>query len=61
LRISLGFSTETQPQSALVYKIPAEVWGERPDPPQTFVEVHHLNLDDIVDVEGTFRVGRPRG
>ena len=45
----------------LVNKIQAELWGAGPYPPRTIVEVHRLNQDDIVEVEGTFWVSRPRG
>src|SRR5260370_34840174 len=38
----------------LVNKIQAELWGQGPYPPRTIVEVHRLNQDDIVEVEGTF-------
>jgi hypothetical protein len=30
------------------------LWGEGPYPPRTIIEVHRLNQDDIVEVEGTF-------
>src|SRR5579883_1125133 len=38
----------------LVNKIQAELWGQGPYPPRTIVEVHSLNQDAIVEVEGTF-------
>ncbi len=38
----------------LVNKIQSEFWGQGPYPPRTIVEVHRLNQDDIVEVEGTF-------
>jgi enamine deaminase RidA (YjgF/YER057c/UK114 family) len=38
----------------LVNKIQAELWGQGPYPPRTIVEVHRLNQDDIVEIEGTF-------
>ncbi len=44
----------------IVNKVQAELWGNGPYPPRTIVEVHRLNQDDIVEVEGTFWVGRPR-
>ena len=44
----------------LVNKIQAELWGDGPYPLRTIVEVQRLNQDDIVEVEGTFWVGRPR-
>jgi hypothetical protein len=60
----------------IVNKIQAELWGQGPYPPRTIVEVHRLNQDDIVEIEGTFyapsskraqnepvaaRLGSPRG
>ncbi len=45
----------------LVNKVQAELWGDGPYPPRTIVEVQRLNQDDIVEIEGTFWVGRPRG
>lgn len=44
----------------LVNKIQAELWGDGPYPPRTIVEVHRLNQDDIVEVEGTFWLGAGR-
>ena len=44
----------------LINKVQAELWGAGPYPPRTIVEVQRLNQDDIVEVEGTFWVGRPR-
>jgi 2-iminobutanoate/2-iminopropanoate deaminase len=38
----------------IVNKIQTELWGQGPYPPRTIVEVHRLNQDDIVEVEGTF-------
>ncbi len=38
----------------LVNKIQSELWGQGPYPPRTIVEVHRLNQDDIVEIEGTF-------
>jgi 2-iminobutanoate/2-iminopropanoate deaminase len=38
----------------LVNKIQTEFWGQGPYPPRTIVEVHRLNQDDIVEIEGTF-------
>jgi hypothetical protein len=40
----------------LVNEIQEELWGKGPYPPRTIVEVHRLNDDDIVEVEGTFHV-----
>jgi enamine deaminase RidA (YjgF/YER057c/UK114 family) len=38
----------------IVNKVQAELWGQGPYPPRTIVEVHRLNQDDIVEIEGTF-------
>lgn len=38
----------------LVNKVQEELWGKPPYPPRTIVEVHRLNQDDIMEVEGTF-------
>lgn len=38
----------------VVNKVQGELWGRGPYPPRTIVEVHRLNQDDIVEVEGTF-------
>jgi enamine deaminase RidA (YjgF/YER057c/UK114 family) len=38
----------------LVNKVQEELWGKAPYPPRTIVEVHRLNQDDIMEVEGTF-------
>jgi 2-iminobutanoate/2-iminopropanoate deaminase len=37
-----------------VNKIQTELWGQGPYPPRTIIEVHRLNQDDIVEIEGTF-------
>jgi enamine deaminase RidA (YjgF/YER057c/UK114 family) len=37
----------------VVNKVQAELWGDGPYPPRTIIEVHRLNQDDIVEVEGT--------
>jgi 2-iminobutanoate/2-iminopropanoate deaminase len=38
----------------IVNKIQSELWGQGPYPPRTIIEVHRLNQDDIVEIEGTF-------
>jgi enamine deaminase RidA (YjgF/YER057c/UK114 family) len=38
----------------LVNKVQEELWKAGTFPPRTIVEVHRLNQDDIVEVEGTF-------
>lgn len=40
----------------VVNKVQAELSGDGPYPPRTIIEVHRLNQDDIVEVEGTFYV-----
>jgi 2-iminobutanoate/2-iminopropanoate deaminase len=44
----------------LVNKIQSELWGQGPYPPRTIVEVHRLNQDDIVEIEGTFYAPAPK-
>ena len=38
----------------LANKVQEELWGKGPYPPRTIVDVHRLNQDDILEVEGTF-------
>jgi len=38
----------------IVNKVQEELWGQPPYPPRTIVEIHRLNQDDIMEVEGTF-------
>ena len=38
----------------IVNKVQEQLWGTGPYPPRTIIEVHRLNQDDIVEVEGTF-------
>ena len=38
----------------LVNKVQEELWGKPPYPPRTIIEVHRLNQDDIMEVQGTF-------
>jgi enamine deaminase RidA (YjgF/YER057c/UK114 family) len=40
----------------LVNKVQEELWKTGAYPPRTIIEVHRLNQDDIVEVEGTFYV-----
>jgi 2-iminobutanoate/2-iminopropanoate deaminase len=42
----------------LVNKAQEKLWGAGPYPPRTIIEVHRLNQDDIVEVEGTFYTPR---
>jgi enamine deaminase RidA (YjgF/YER057c/UK114 family) len=35
-------------------KVQEELWGKSPYPPRTIVEVHRLNQDELLEVEGTF-------
>lgn len=41
-------------------QVQVEIWGNDSSkyPPRTIIEVSRLNDDDIVEVEGTFYVGR---
>lgn len=48
------FTTDMFRFRPIVNKVQAELWGQGPYPPRTIVEVHRLNQDDIVEVEGTF-------
>lgn len=48
------FVTDMFRYRPLVNKVQEELWGKGPYPPRTIVEVHRLNQDDIVEVEGTF-------
>jgi enamine deaminase RidA (YjgF/YER057c/UK114 family) len=48
------YTTDMFRYRPIVNKIQAEFWGQGPYPPRTIVEVHRLNQDDIVEVEGTF-------
>lgn len=38
----------------LVNKVQEELWAKDAYPPRTIIEVHRLNQDDIMEVEGTF-------
>jgi len=48
------YTTDMYRFRPIVNKIQAELWGQGPYPPRTIIEVHRLNQDDIVEVEGTF-------
>ena len=48
------YVTDMHALRPLVNEVQAELWGARPCPPRTIVEVSRLNQDDIVEVEGTF-------
>jgi enamine deaminase RidA (YjgF/YER057c/UK114 family) len=48
------FVTDMGRLRPLVNRIQKEFWAGGPYPPRTIVEVHRLNQDDIVEVEGTF-------
>lgn len=57
LRDAVGlvvFTTDMYRFRPIVNKIQTELWGNGPYPPRTIVEVHRLNDDDIVEVQGTF-------
>jgi 2-iminobutanoate/2-iminopropanoate deaminase len=40
----------------LVNRVQEELWRGAAYPPRTIIEVHRLNQDDIMEVEGTFYV-----
>jgi enamine deaminase RidA (YjgF/YER057c/UK114 family) len=48
------FVTDMARLRPLVNKVQEELWGGRPYPPRTIVEVSSLNQDDMFEVEGTF-------
>ena len=48
------YTTDMYRFRPIVNKVQAELWGQGPYPPRTIIEVHRLNQDDIVEVEGTF-------
>jgi 2-iminobutanoate/2-iminopropanoate deaminase len=48
------FVTDMYRFRPIINKVQTELWGDGPYPPRTIVEVHRLNQDDIVEVEGTF-------
>jgi 2-iminobutanoate/2-iminopropanoate deaminase len=54
------FVTDMYRFRPLVNKVQSELWGQGPYPPRTIIEVHRLNQDDIVEVEGTFFAPRKR-
>lgn len=43
----------------LVNKVQQDLWGGKPYPPRSIVEVAALNQDDIFEVEGTFYAPAP--
>jgi 2-iminobutanoate/2-iminopropanoate deaminase len=48
------YTTDMYRFRPIANKVQEELWGQGPYPPRTFVEVHRLNQDDILEVEGTF-------
>jgi len=50
------YTTDMYRYRPLANRIQEELWGCGPYPPRTIVEVHRLNDDDILEVEGTFHV-----
>jgi enamine deaminase RidA (YjgF/YER057c/UK114 family) len=48
------YVTDMDRYRPLVNTVQEHLWGAGPYPPRTIVEVHRLNQDDIVEVEGTF-------
>jgi enamine deaminase RidA (YjgF/YER057c/UK114 family) len=50
------YTTDMYRYRPIANQVQQELWGSRPYPPRTIVEVHRLNDDDIFEVEGTFHV-----
>src|SRR5262249_48449144 len=50
------YTTDMYRYRPLANKVQQELWGNGPYPPRTIIEVHRLNDDDILEVEGTFHV-----
>jgi enamine deaminase RidA (YjgF/YER057c/UK114 family) len=50
------YTTDMYRYRPIVNRVQQELWGNGPYPPRTIVEVHRLNDDDILEVEGTFHV-----
>ena len=50
------YTTDMARYRPIANKVQEELWGSGPYPPRTIVEVHRLNDDDIIEVEGTFHV-----
>jgi 2-iminobutanoate/2-iminopropanoate deaminase len=48
------YTTDMYRFRPIANKVQEELWGQGPYPPRTIVEVHRLNQDDILEVEGTF-------
>lgn len=48
------YTTDMYRFRPIANKVQEELWGNGPYPPRTIVEVHRLNQDDILEVEGTF-------
>ena len=48
------YTTDMYRFRPIANKVQEELWGKGPYPPRTIVEVHRLNQDDILEVEGTF-------
>ena len=50
------YTTDMYRYRPLANKVQQELWSNGPYPPRTIIEVHRLNDDDILEVEGTFHV-----
>ncbi|MGA2991674.1 MAG: RidA family protein [Candidatus Korobacteraceae bacterium] len=50
------YTTDMYRYRPIANKVQEELWGKNPYPPRTIIEVHRLNEDDILEVEGTFYV-----
>ena len=50
------YTTDMFRYRPIANKVQQELWNNGPYPPRTIIEVHRLNDDDILEVEGTFHV-----
>jgi enamine deaminase RidA (YjgF/YER057c/UK114 family) len=50
------YTTDMYRFRPIANQVQEELWGKGPYPPRTIVEVHRLNQDDILEVEGTFYI-----
>jgi 2-iminobutanoate/2-iminopropanoate deaminase len=50
------YTTDMYRYRPIANKVQEELWGKGPYPPRTIIEVHRLNQDDILEVEGTFYI-----
>ena len=50
------YTTDMYRYRPIANQVQEELWAGGPYPPRTIVEVHRLNDDDIIEVEGTFHI-----